>query len=105
MKDCDGRLIKNATVGTTIRPTSLAYFNAMPEDLTPQQGLKYTNSDSTWAALDIKPGAIKGVALAKIGGETVELANFTMIVVPDAISVMGFRCGNPMNYGEFTAPE
>ncbi len=100
VKDCDGRLIKGATVGTSIIPTKLAYFNATVHNLLPNPALKASNSDSTFSGVNMPEGNLRIVSLARIDGQTVtKIADFTINMNKQTVSIYGIHGPGPTNYG------
>jgi|GEM_PF-6232333 len=104
LKDCKGRLIEGATLGLSVWPTSFVYFDANIQDLYPDQNLKATNTDATYAAINQPAHPVKAVSLARIDDEIVVIGNFSFLVLPNSVSIYGIHGAQPSNYGYFVEP-
>ena len=105
IKDCQGRLVKEATVGITILPTKLTYFDAHVEDLLPTPSLSASNADSTFSAIDQPAGPVLMMALAKVNGEIVIVGEFPVVVIENSVAIYSLHGAGPMNYGLFQGPD
>jgi len=104
LKDCDGRLIKDATIGATVIPTKLGYFNADISDLLPNPALTSSNKDSTFALINQPAYEARLIGLALIGGEVTKISEFKIQVLAQSVSIYSLHGPQPMNYGSFPQP-
>lgn len=86
--DCDGEMIKGATVSLSLLPQKLAYFdgNGMPDT-----SAAATYEDGLYAAVNIKPptgGDMVVSVAARVGGKVVKVASYKVRIFPDAITVL-----------------
>ena len=90
--DCQGRPVVNAAVGFHAPGARTTYFNGNPDDTLPQPGLKFTNTDATYANLDTPPGPQGVVAVAWQGpsdARVLKTVNFTrFFLVPNALVIL-----------------
>ncbi len=101
VKDCSGQLVKGATIGVSVRPTKIAYFNATVEDLLPQQGLTATNLDSTFSLVNQPAWELRVIALALIDGEVTKIGDVSYVQVKQSVAIPSFHGMGPINYGYF----
>lgn len=100
IKDCRGRIIKDATVGFDILPTKRGYFNANVSDLLPDTSKNASNSDGTFAAVDMptqQPEPVKIVSLVMVNDEVKIMSEFKVVVVPDSVTIYGIHGAEPAN--------
>ena len=98
IKDCQGRLAKNATAGVIGETSVLAYFNANISDLLPAVGFRATNKDATWTSVDHVPGQWKAVGMYQLesGIKQTRVLNFRLY--ENSVSIVAWRVNNPINY-------
>ena len=104
IRDCNDRLLKNATVGANIRPTKLGYFNANVADLLPDPLATNTNSDGTFALVDIPTGLTRLVAQAMVNGQVVTINVIDFVTFPGSVSIAAMDGGQSLNHGIFVKP-
>lgn len=87
--DCNNEMVKGAKVTLSLMPQKLAYFNG--QDM-PDQKQSETNTDSLYAAVNIKPPAagadMRVAASAKVNGKVKTIADYTIKVFPDQITIL-----------------
>ncbi len=109
VRDCGDRLVKNATVAMSVKATKTSYFNANVSNLVPMNTLTNTNSDGTFAFIDVAPGVPEGtkvsfVALALVDGEITPINNYDFMLFPNAVTIVAMDGGQTMHFGHFEAP-
>ena len=87
--DCDDAVIKGAKVSLSLLPQKLAYFNG---DEMPDQKQNETNTDGLYGVVNIKPPAggadLQFGAAALVGGKVTQIADFSVKVFPDQITIL-----------------
>ena len=109
VRDCGDRLVKNATVAMSVKATKTSYFNANVSNLVPMNTLTNTNSDATFAFIDVAPGVPEGtkvsfVALAKVKGEIIAVNSYDFMLFANAVTIVAMDGGQTMHYGHFEPP-
>ena len=109
VRDCGDRLVKNATIAMSVKATKTSYFNANVSNLVPMNTLTNTNSDGTFAFIDVAPGVPEGtkvsfVALALVDGEIIPINNYDFMLFPNAVTIIAMDGGQTMHFGHFEAP-
>ena len=87
--DCNDDIIKGAKVSLSMQPQKLAYFNG--EEM-PDQKQNETHEDGLYGAVNLKPPAggsdLRFAAAALVGGKVVQIADFTVKVFADQITIL-----------------
>ncbi len=100
--DCDGRPVVAASVGFHNPGARTTYFNGNPDDTLPQPGLKFTNTDATFANLDTPAGPQGVVSVAWQGdgdARALVTVNFNRIfLVPNSLIILSASGRNPIDF-------
>jgi len=104
IKDCKGQLVKGATIGVSMLPTSLVYFNANVSNLLPYPANAASDKDSTYSAVNQPSGIVRLLSLVKLNGELVKVGEFKIRMLEQSVAIYSQHGPGPMNYGTFVKP-